>query len=153
MKNLFLLIILISLFSCNSKHKENNTTSIFELYDFEIFYTYQGLENKINDKYRKRLSSDTLYLIFQSNFSNDFLTIDANNKNVFSGKILTEPSSGIAGDLKIGQIEKIKYLSISINNSPTVQFELINKSHNIIGIEKNENKVSILFYKEVPVFH
>ncbi|HBH48079.1 MAG TPA: hypothetical protein DDX98_05535, partial [Bacteroidales bacterium] len=65
----------------------------------------------------------------------------------------TEASSGIAQGITIGNIENVKNLIIRINSGPQINFSLIKKDHNIIGITKFKNKVSILFYKKVPIYY
>lgn len=148
MKYIHILLILVT--ACNTQNKKE--TGNRTLYDFEILYRYQGEENYGDDRFRNKLSSDTLYFIVESNFNNDYLVISTKEKDIFKGKVDTEPSSGVANGINVGEIENINNISIAINEGPVINFELIKKENNIIGIRKQENKVSIVFYKKVPVF-
>ncbi len=144
-------IILLFLFSCsnNKSPKEQNEDLS---YDFEVLYRYQGEENYKEDKYRKMLSSDTIYFIIESEFQNNFLVINAEDKNIFNGEVRTEPSSGVAEEIKVGCFRGINNITVQIDKGPKINFDIINKEHNIIGIRKKADRVSIVFYKKVPMF-
>lgn len=146
----FIPILFLFFIACTAQSNREETKSRV-LYDFEILYRYQGEENFANDKLREKLSLDSLYFIIESNFNDDNIEIYTNQKNVFKGKATTEPSTGVARNVKVGNTG-VKDISIAINNGPMITFELIKKENNIIGIRKKKNMVSIIFYKRVPVF-
>lgn len=154
MKNLKRLIVLIIFLfinmSCFCQNATAKDTICF--YDFEILYGFQGNEI-ISDKYRNRLSPDTLYIIIESGFSSDFISINSDKGRIFEDKVLTEPSSGVAQTILARNNDGIANLSVSINYKPKVTFDLLTKEFNIIGIRKHNNKVIIVFYKKVPVFY
>jgi len=153
MSNKYLLILLLFSVSCNLRNDENSNATTEITYDFEVLYRFQGEMNNLDDKYRNKISSDSLYFIIESNFRNDTIVIESDKKEVYRGIVNTEPSSGVAEGITIGDIGNIDDLMIRINTGPPINFMLIKKEHNIIGIRKQENKVSILFYKKVPVFY
>lgn len=150
----YLPLILLFLFACSTGRKEHRINeSKGVLYNYEILYKYQGVENKISDIHRYKLSSDTLYFILESFFNNDTVTILSRDLNIFDGQITTEPSTGLAESINVGDIKNLKEISLKINSGPQITFELVNKEHNIIGISKDKDKIEIVFYKEVPAFY
>ncbi len=149
MKNYLFIIAITGLLSC-SQHKESSKNSIKTYYDYEVLYNYQGKEIYKNDKYRNRLSSDSLYIIVEASFVNDTLEIKSHNKIAIKNIVNTEESSGIAADYVINH--NINNLDLRINNGPWICIDVSKKEYNIIGIRKESNKIQVIFYKKVPVF-
>ncbi len=149
----FLFLLLLFSVSCSSPKNENSKINFDSIYDYEVLYRFQGEDNIIDDKYRYKISSDSLYFIVESDFKNDKIIINSNEKEIYSGTVNTELSSGIAKEIIIGGIENGENITITINSGQPITFPLLKKEHNIIGIRKKESKVSILFYKKVPVFY
>ena len=145
----FTLLVFIFVFACNMQSNKKVERDL--LYDYEVLYRYQGEENIKDDKYRQKLSPDTLYMIFESEFHNDVLVVYSNSTNVFDDKINTEPSSGLAKELKF-HFKDLSNLSFNINNGPLINIELLRKDHNIVGVRKENKKISVVFYKKVPTF-
>lgn len=148
-----LLFILLFSISCSSKIDESRKTSYETVYDFEVLYRFQGEKNANVDKERYKISSDSLYFIFESHFKNDIVSIGTAKKVFFKGVVNTEPSSGVAKEVITGGLGNGEEILIRINSGQPIAFTLLNKEHNIIGIRKAEEKVSILFYKKVPSFY
>jgi hypothetical protein len=153
MTNKYLLILPFILFACSFQNIEESKKVIDPIYDFEVLYRHQGEDIVKEDKYRYKISSDSLYCIIESNFNNDTIVIESGKNLIYKGIVNTEPSSGVAKEIIIGDIENMKNLIIRINSGPPINFMLLKKEYNIIGIRKRENKVSVLFYKKVPVFY
>jgi hypothetical protein len=152
MKLRYIFILLVVFISCTSPKKNNEEIGNRVLYDFEILYRYQLEDNNSNDL-REKLSPDSLYFLIESYFQNDYIEISSVQKDIFKGEVNTESSSGVAHWLSIGNIEDINNLSIEINSGPIINFELVKKENNLIGIRKEENKISIVFYKKAPTFY
>jgi hypothetical protein len=148
-----LLIILLFSISCRSQVKESSKANYETVYDFEVLYRFQGEKNVNVDKNRYKISSDSLYFILESHFDKDLVSIGTEKKVLFKGIVETEQSSGVAREVIIWGLENGEEVLIRINSGQPIAFKLINKEHNIIGIRKTEEKVSILFYKEVPSFY
>ena len=147
------LFVLLFLLSCNGKVDNKSVIKKDISYDYEVLYNYEGKENKSDDKYRFKLSSDTLYIILESIFNNDRLMIKTDKIDVFNGTINTNPTTGTCpNNIIVGDINNIKSLFVRINNGPKISIELIRKDHNIIGIRKSDKKVKVIFYKSVPRF-
>lgn len=133
----------------NTKFKQDQDIS----YDFEVLYRYQGEDMHSDSKTRELLSKDTVFLIIESEFLNRKVEILTRERLLFSGRVSTEQSSGVADVLQIEKREIQEEISIQIDNGPIIRFELIEDDHNIIGIRYYENKVSIVFYKGAPSFY
>ena len=149
----YLLVLLLFSFSCSFQKNETSKVSVDTIYDFEVLYRFQGEENFNDDKYRYKISPDSLYFIVESEFKNDRIIINSHKKEIFSEIVNTEPSSGIAKEIIIGGFKNGDNITIRINSGQPITFSLLKKEHNIIGIRKAEDKVSILFYKKVPAFY
>ena len=146
-------IILLLSVSCNSQKNESFKTNFATIYDFEILYHFQEEENFPDDKYRYLISSDSIYFLIETVFTNDTLIIETEKREIFRGVVNTEPSSGIAAGIVTRRIENIEAITLRINSGQPITFNLLRKEHNIVGIRKTEKKVSILFYKKVPIFY
>jgi len=151
MKSLPFLLLFLFMACSNPKNegikKEKNIS-----YDYEVLYGYQGKKNFKNDKYRYKISFDTLYILIESGFENDLITITSNKKCVLKEKVSTNHSSGLAKEIKFGNIADLKNICFRINSGPLITIELIKKEHNIIGIRKQKHKISVVFYKKIPLF-
>jgi hypothetical protein len=119
MKNGFLITICITItfFSCSDSGIDKSKSFNIN-YDYEVLYRFQGEDNIEYDKYRSLISSDSLYFIFESEFRNDSVLLEVDNKLIFEGVVNTEASSGIAQGITIGNIENVKNLIIRINSGP-----------------------------------
>jgi len=149
MKNFLFAIASISLLSC-SQHMETSTNNIKNYYDYEVLYTYQGKNVFENDKYRNRLSWDSLYIIIEESFVSDTLKIKSKNNILINNVIQTKKSTGTAATYVFKH--DMKTINISLNHSPWICIDVSKKEYNIIGIRKSINKIKVLFYKKVPLF-
>lgn len=122
-----------------------------EKYNFSIVYDYVDPTNR-EDKYRSKFSNDKLYVFIESEFINDTIKLIVNNKRIFEKIAKTEPSSGLAEVIEIDNINKIQMLNFSINRSPNICFEIIDKNMNFIGVSKKSNNVKFVFYKKAPIY-
>ena len=150
MKKVFLNLSLLAIlfFSCSS-HKQDVYKDV---YDFHIQYSYQGIRMDENDYQLERLDSNNLYIILEGWFHNDTIRIE-DGKHVIADNLIvtTEPSTGVATDFVVKDIAEIDHLTIKVNSSPRVSFEIARKDFFIIGIRKYEKEISVVFYKSTCV--
>lgn len=145
---IFYFFLLVFICGCNIKNEDLKNKSG---YNFSITYDYKHLTER-EDKYRNRCSYDNLFFFIESNFVNDTILIETGNNKVIRKVVNTDYGIGLAEVLTIEGISEIKEVYFSINNSPGISFELIDKKMNLIGIRKNEKEIELLFYKRVPMY-
>ena len=143
---------LLLLLACNNPQNDRIKKEKRISYDYEILYRYQGEENLKDDKYRYKVSPDTLYILLETGFKNDLITINTNKNFDLKETVSTNHSSGLAKEIKLGNITELNNLYFTINSGPLITVELIKKEYNIIGIRKLKHKISVVFYKKVPIF-
>ena len=151
MKRIILVLSLLplTLFSCLSHWQENNQ----DVYDFHIQYAYQGIQMDDNDWRLKRLNPDNLYVFLEGWFLNDTVCIyDGKHMIVDNLIVTTDPCLEVATDFVVENIAEINHLTLKVNSSPKVSFEIARKDFFIIGIRKNGKEISVVFYKEAPVY-
>jgi hypothetical protein len=148
MKKAFIsLLIIIVFMGC-----ANSIRSIKGEYNFSIDYDYNQNLALDTEKYRKKFSSDKLYLFVEDEFVNDTLYVFVNGSKYIEQQLNTDQSTGLSSEIKIPDFKKINTIGIGINDSPVVSFEVFNKEINMIGINKKGINVGIMFYKQVPIY-
>ena len=145
--NLSLLMLLF--FSCSNQKQDSHK----DVYDFHIQYSFQGIQMDESDCQLNCLDPNNLYIILEGWFHNDTIRID-DGKHVIADNLIvtTESSTGVATDFVVKNIAEIDHLTIKVNSSPRVSFEIARKDFFIIGIRKYEKEISVVFYKKAPVY-
>lgn len=154
MKKLPLLVLLFLMLSISScKNETTTTTNNQDVYDFHIQYSYQGDKMDDSDWRLKRVDPSNLYVILEGWFLNDTIHID-DGKHVIADNLIvtTDPCIEVATDFVVENIAEIDHLTLKVNSSPKVSFEIARKDFFIIGIRKHEKEISVVFYKEAPVY-
>lgn len=127
------------------------TTNNQDIYDFHILYSYQG--DSMNEWFNTNYNSNNLYISIESGFNKDTISISVNGKSIVHDTVVqTDYSDGLAACFQIPDIYKTKQLSLKVNGSPTVSFEIARKDFIFIGVRKHENSIEIVFYKKPPRF-
>jgi len=138
-------IYLIGVISCQNPKPRQEIKSF---YNIKIDYLYQGLNVINEDKYRNKISTDSIYLIFEGWFLDDTIAVEVGEKkNVYL--ISTESSTGIAKVIKFSNKENLIPINITLNSGPILTLENIPK-FNIIGLNYSNNTLSAIYYKKVP---
>ncbi len=138
-------IYLIGIISCQNSRPRHEVKSF---YNIKIDYLYQGLNVINEDKYRNKISTDSIYLIFEGWFIDDTIAVEVGEKkNVYL--ISTESSTGIAKVIKFSNKENLIPINITLNSGPILTLENIPK-FNIIGLNYCNNTLSAIYYKKVP---
>ena len=150
-----LLYIVLCFPSCKESQQSNDeiTTNNQDVYDFHVQYSYQGVQMDDSDWRLKRLDPSNLYVFLEGWFFNDTIYID-DGKHVIVDNLLvtTDPTIEVAADFIIENIAEINHLTLKVNSSPKVSFEIARKDFFIIGIRKQEKEISVVFYKEAPIY-
>ena len=143
-----LIIFLLLFSSCN----EEMTTNNHDIYDFHILYSYQG--ESMSEWYNTNYDQDILYITVESGFVDDTISISANGKPIAIDTIVhTNDIDGLAAGFQIVDINKIQQLSLKVNSSPTVSFEVARKDFIFMGISKDKKSIEVVFYKKPPTFY
>lgn len=141
--------------SCKESQQNNDvvTTNNQDVYDFHIQYSYQGVQMDDSDWRLKRVDSCNLYVFLEGWFLNDTVYID-DGKHVIADNLIvtTDPSIEVAADFVVENIAEIDHLTLKVNSSPKISFEIARKDFFIIGIRKHEKEISVVFYKEAPIY-
>ena len=136
--------------SCKSNNKRE---VIHDLYGIEILHRPQRGNMPKNDKYRFKYSPKSLYLMFESGFKNSSLFLQVNGKTKYLDLNLnTMEAVSIASDIVLDNIQEIDNVSFRIDNGPLIFLEINDIKDNIIGINKDTDLVSVLFYKNAPMY-
>jgi len=144
-------LILFFLITTSCFDNKNSKIVTEKTYDFEVLYLYQGNERIIDDKYRHKVSNDSLYIIIETGFKESHIILEENGETVFDKIVSTELSQGVA-DRTIRDIKNVKNIGVRIDSGPLIFLEIINIDNNIIGINKNYDKIQVVFYKKVPIY-
>lgn len=148
---LALLFLLLCLPSCKERRQSNDeiTTNNQDIYDFHILYSYDG--ESMEDWFDTDVDRNVLYVEVEGWFIDDTISISANGKTIVQDSIVqTEPSTETSAVFIIPNIQTIKQLSLKVNSSPTVSFEIARKDFIFVGIRKHEKNIEVVFYKSPP---
>jgi len=151
MKSIQLLIVATILLSFSCVNKSINKRK--ENYNFSIKYDFSTADTTKTDKHRYKYSTDTVYVFLEDEFQADSIRIFVNGKQHKQLSVTSDEATGLADIIEIGNIEKIDQLGFAVNNSPVVNFELYDTTMNLIGIEKRNKDIEIVFYKKVPSYY
>ncbi len=147
----FLLVAFLGvLFSCSHTKSRSNIRN--DNYNFSIIFNYSDPRPDREDTYRYRVSDNSLYLFFESEFVNDTITILINDTKKSEYVLNTEYSTGIAKVVELDDFKEIRNVGVSINSSPSIRFDIVDSKMNLIGIDKSVNQVNIKFYTKVPIY-
>lgn len=121
-------------------------------YDILISYNYYKVDSTFSKKYleEKFLRNGNLYLIFESDFSEDTINVTVDGKTKINEIITTEPSSGIAKAITLENIETIQSIGIRINDGKQALLEV--DTMNFFLIEFTDGLLKIRVPKSVPYY-
>jgi len=149
MKSLIFILILTLILGCTSglTYRHENK------YDIEINYNYYKEIDPYHYNYmdKKYQRDGNIYLFVESQFKNDTIIINVNNKLKYSDIITTESSTGIAKDYKIENIKNVNNIGISINNGKQAIIEI--DTMNLFTIEFRDSTLRINILDHVPVYY
>jgi len=132
---IFISITCIVVFSC--KQDVLNKNLIFENEKYSILLDYSKSTTT-------KLKGDFSYVFFENGFDNDSISVFLNKNKIYSGTITTDLSLGLAEDIELGKLSKIKELSFKINNGRDVIIRNIN--HNSLKVNyKKDSMVRVSF--------
>lgn len=148
-RGVVIFIVFLVLSSCRNgidikKHSSN--------YDILISYNFYKIDSANRRDYldNKYLRDGNLYLVFESNFHQDTIDIEVNGKQKLTEIISTDPSTGVARQIKFENINKIKNIGIRINNGKEALLEI--DTMNFFMIEFSDKLLKINVPKSVPFY-
>jgi hypothetical protein len=146
--NIWILTLTI-LSGCQNKTKNQD---YHNNYDIQISYNYHKYTETYGRDYmdKKYLRDGKLYLIFESNFSNDTVEIMVNNKPRFKDVISTDQSTGTAKDYIFDDIHSIETLGLRVNNGKQALLEI--DTMNFFLVEFRDTILKIRVPKNVPIY-
>jgi hypothetical protein len=136
---------------CKERQQSNDkkATNNQGVYDFHILYAYDG--ESMEEWLDTDANRNVLYVEVDGWFVDDTISISANGKTIVHDSIVqTEPSTETSAEFIIPDIQTIKQLSLKINSSQTVSFEIARKDFIFVGIRKHEKNIEVVFYKRPP---
>jgi len=144
---LALLFLTLSISSC--KNETTLTTSNQDVYDFHILYAYEG--ESMEEWFDTDANRNVLYVEVEGWFVDDTISISANGKTIVQDTVVrTDHIIGCAAEFLIPDIQNINQLSLKVNSSPTVSFEIARKDFIFVGIRKDKKSIEVVFYKKPP---
>ena len=143
--------ILTFLILIGCKNKIDNR-SFNDNYDIQISYNYYKYAKTYGRDYmdEKYLRDGKLYLIFESDFSNDTIEVFINNKLKYKDVIQTEHSTGTAKDYIFDDMNSIKTLGLRVNNGKKALIEI--DTMNFFLVEFRDTILKIRVPKNVPTY-
>lgn len=148
---LALLFLLLCLPSCKERRQSNDeiTTNNQDVYDFHILYSYDG--ESMEDWFDTDVDRNVLYVEVEGWFIDDTISICANGKTIVQDTVVrTNAIIGCAAEFILPDVQNINQLSLKVNSSPTVSFEIARKDFIFVGIRKHEKNIEVVFYKRPP---
>ncbi|HLN73814.1 MAG: hypothetical protein ACM3O8_14955 [Methylococcaceae bacterium] len=144
---IFLLFIVLS--SCRNGI---DTKKYSGNYDILISYNFYKTDSTNRRDYldNKYLRDGNLYLVFESNFHQDTIFVKVNGKQKVAEIISTDPSTGVARQIKFENINNIKNVGIRINNGKEALLEI--DTMNFFLIEFSDKLLKINVPKSVPFY-
>jgi hypothetical protein len=140
---LFGLIILGCSSRQDSVYKEKYVSVVFYVDNL----THSGTAGERTKRY---LNSDTLYIIFESNFYADTVDLKINGKEKGTLILTTDASMGIADEVRFGNIESIETVQISKNNGPPLTIKLLDKEMYIWRVMYYKDTLEARWTKYLP---
>lgn len=142
-RQILIIILGLFIFSCVNRPVVKKYTTIV-VYDDKKQYRHNLKVKFIN--------SDTLYLFFEHFFNSDTIDISLNGKLNQTLILNTNSSTGVAKQVKLGEIYSINKIEISKNNGLPLTIKLNQKSMNIWGIKYYNDTLEARYLKHVPTY-
>lgn len=122
-KVLAILFLSMLLSSCQNQKQEEKFEN---KYDIVISYNHYKIDSSFARAYmnHKYLRDGNLYIIFESDFEQDTVTIEVNGKVEISEVISTEWSTEVAKFVEFKKINTIDNIGIRINNGNMAFIEI-----------------------------
>lgn len=133
--------------------KNDNAKKLYNnQYDILVSYNYYKVDSTFSKKYleEKFLRNGNLYLIFESDFSEDTINVTVDGNTKINEIITTEPSTGIAKTITLENMETIQSIGIRINNGKQALLEV--DTMNFFLIEFTDGLLKIRVPKSVPYY-
>jgi len=143
----YISLIGLILIICSYSFSQSITLYEIEI-DKELWKNEPIIPNISTD--RKYLNDGNLYIHFQTDFQQDSSQIKINGELFGTYTLTTEWSTAVADVIQIPDFNKIKTVSISINNGKEAQFET--NELNQIVVRYREDLLFIGFRKHVPFY-
>ena len=126
--------------SCESIVQDTYTG---DTYTIEVRYT-DSFNWKYRESWDQMVSKDSLYLFFEKGFKDDVITVYVNGEKSYESNITTDSQDGSAGQFITGNLQKIKHLSLRLNNGPLVFFEQTQKKKELLNLNYNRKNDHLL---------
>ena len=88
--------------------------------DDEAGYIIIDLSEKDSLAYSKKTDTTHYYVVFERYFEDNNVQVYCNDSLIYNDKITTDLSIDLAEEIKIGLVEKVKKISIRMENLPLV---------------------------------
>lgn len=124
--------------TCKPHGKENS-------YKTYVNYIVNPEKSKIDKR------NGEVVLVFTSYFKNDNIVVEINNQTILHENLVTEDVTGLAKILKLGKIDKIKILELSLNRGKKVQLNC-NSENQLFIISLVNDTLKINSVKYLPSF-
>lgn len=158
MKQILIVLLLLIFISCSRSNLHSKQENNQDVYDFHIMYSHMGVQMDSSDWRLKQLNPNNLYIFLESYFKNDTIYIKDDKHVIVDNLVVTtEPSQGVAESFIVENIADINHLTLKVNSSPKVSFEIARKDFFIIGIRRgireHKKEITVVFYKKAPVYY
>lgn len=151
----FLNVVYCSTMVCCLSCSSNNTTDTYdgEIYTIEIRYE-DSFNRKFRESWDQMASEDSLYLFFEQGFKDDVITIYVNGEKSYESNVTTDIQDGSAGQFITANLQKIKHLSLRLNNGPLVFFEQTEKKDGLLNLnyDRKNNHLLLSVIDHVPFY-
>lgn len=100
------------------------------------------------NSYNEKSDTTNYYIVFETFFHSDTVTVFVNDNKVFFNTIETDRSTGIAQEVKLGKVESIEYLGFQINSEPIIYLRTISGMFYIrVKYERSEGQIHVCYSK------
>ncbi len=141
MKEAICFIVILFILSCEKKPTN--------LYEVEIDYNLFG---KYSPRNNKCISSDSLYIFYETNFDNDTINIYVGNETCSSPNIHTDFRLGFA-DYHCFALEKLKHsLGIQLNDGKIAHVSIDSLKSNRLAVLYHQNVLEIRVLNYTPSY-
>ena len=150
MKKVLVILFLGILFSsCQNQKQEEKFEN---KYDIVISYNHYKTDSSYSRPYmnHKYLRDGNLYIVFESDFEQDTVTIEVNGKVEISEVISTEWSTEVAKFVEFKKINTIDNIGIRINNGNMAFIEI--DTMNIFRIIYRDSILQVKIPNNVPIY-
>jgi len=134
-----MILLLCFFYACHNTQKEERKS----LYNVSIKYIDDG---------QCTLNIDTVFLFFEGDFNKDTIDILLNHEIFLREIISTEPSTGLAKEVKIPNASEIASIEIGINMGRLAKVE-IDKGIRILGVGFSLDNLRISVYSKFPRYY